>query len=99
MKCCGEIIRNTALGKDFYVCRGCKKEVTEEPLKQEVFVATGTWIIPKDSKDIFVSFASSYGKSVKADACRCADNFLCNYCYYASVGVESITTFGFGENK
>lgn len=27
MKCCGEVIKNTALGKDFYYCRGCKQEL------------------------------------------------------------------------
>jgi hypothetical protein len=27
--CCGEVIKNTAAGKDFYVCRECKQEVPE----------------------------------------------------------------------
>lgn len=32
--CCGEVIKNSAMGKDFFVCRECKKEVFEfvEPL-------------------------------------------------------------------
>lgn len=27
--CCGEVIKNTAGGKDFYFCRGCKQEPGE----------------------------------------------------------------------
>lgn len=37
MTCCGEVIKNTALGKDFYVCRECKKEVVEKP-KNEIIL-------------------------------------------------------------
>ncbi len=29
-RCCGEVILNTAMGKDFYYCRECKKEVSPE---------------------------------------------------------------------
>lgn len=28
-RCCGEVIRNTACGKEFWVCRECKQEVPE----------------------------------------------------------------------
>lgn len=26
--CCGEVVENTANGKEFFYCRGCKQEVT-----------------------------------------------------------------------
>ena len=29
MTCCGEVIKNQVAGKEFYFCRGCKKEVEE----------------------------------------------------------------------
>lgn len=29
--CCGEVVLNTVMGKDFYYCRECKKEVIESP--------------------------------------------------------------------
>lgn len=28
--CCGEVIENTAMGKAFFYCRGCKSEVSNE---------------------------------------------------------------------
>lgn len=28
--CCDEVIENTVLGKKFYVCTGCKREVIQE---------------------------------------------------------------------
>lgn len=31
--CCGEVIKNTAMGKDFYYCRGCKKEVLDKVIE------------------------------------------------------------------
>lgn len=101
MKCCGPVVLNTALGKEFYVCRGCKKEVIEEHKPElnhvkEVFDAafqriaqniSSSFDLPSDPVPIkpFISFASSYGKSQVniSGACRCADNFLCNYCYYS----------------
>lgn len=30
-KCCGEVITNTVNNKEFYYCRGCKKEVDDKP--------------------------------------------------------------------
>jgi hypothetical protein len=29
MKCCGEVVKNSVNGKEFYYCRGCKKEVVD----------------------------------------------------------------------
>lgn len=27
--CCGEVVKNTAMGKEFWFCKGCRKEVKE----------------------------------------------------------------------
>jgi hypothetical protein len=29
-KCCGEVVKNSANGKEFFYCRQCKKEVAEQ---------------------------------------------------------------------
>lgn len=46
-KCCGEVVSNTVGGKDFYYCRGCKKEVYEKSLSTSMKKYDGPLVIPK----------------------------------------------------
>lgn len=43
--CCGEVIENTALGKTFHYCRGCKQEV-QKPLKKRFYTLTDADLPP-----------------------------------------------------
>lgn len=64
-KCCSTVVKNIALGKEFYVCKGCGNEVTEKLALWGDYTPEGYTYSPGDEFTITKAIADAAITEIK----------------------------------